>query len=106
MTKELLLIAYPPLEVVAEQLTMFEGSTERYGDYTGQKPGTTITDKSVRNVDDVFEVVSIAPDIMERITSELGKVTIIGKTRDGEQAIVNIDPFAELTSVGTILIGE
>jgi len=106
MSKKLLLITYPPLDLIAEQLTMPADVSGRYGEYTGQKPGKVITDKSVHNVDEVFEVVSIAPERMERVLSGLGRVTIVGITREGEQATVDIDPFTALDSIGTIWIRE
>jgi hypothetical protein len=106
MSKKLLLITHPSLDLVAEQLTMPADVAGRYGEYTGQKLGKVITDKGVHNVDEIFEVVSIAPERMERVSSELGRVTIVGITREGEQATVDIDPFTALDSLGTIMIGE
>lgn len=105
MIKKLLLVSYPSLETVAEQLSMPDDIQNRYGEYTGQRPGTVI-DKSTRNVDEIFEVVHIAPEKMERVSSELGRVTIHGVTREGERARVDINPFEELDVLGTILLGE
>ena len=106
MSKRLLLITHPPLDLIAEQLTMPADVAGRYGEYTGQKIGKLITDKNILNVDEVFEVVSIAPERIERVSSELGRVTIVGVTRECKQATVDIDPFTKLDSIGTILIGE
>jgi hypothetical protein len=77
----------------------------RYGRYTGQRPNIVI-DKTTRNVGEVFEEVYIAPEKIERISSELGRVMIIGVTREGERARVDINPFGELDTLGTILLGE
>jgi hypothetical protein len=105
MSKKLLLVSYPSLESVAGQLSMPDDIQDRYGEYIGQRPNTVI-DKATRNVDEVFEVVQIAPEKMERVSSELGRVTIFGVTREGERARVDINPFEELDILGTILLGE
>jgi len=105
MSKKLLLVAYPSLQSIAEQLSMPDDVQERYGEYTGQRPNSRI-DKNTRDIDEVYEVVDIAPEKMERVSSELGRVTIVGITREGERVRVDINPFEELDTVGTILIGE
>jgi len=106
MSKKLLLVTYPPLNMVAEQLTMPDDVDGRYGDYTGQKIGKFITDRTIKEIHEVYEVIRIAPERIERISSELGRILIIGNTIEGKPASVDIDPFAELNSIGTILIEE
>jgi len=105
MSKKLLLVSYPSLESVAEQLTMPDDIQGRYGEYTGQRPDSVI-DSNTRNVDEVYEVVHIAPEKMQRIPSDLGRVTITGVTREGERVRVDINPFEKLDRLGTILLGE
>lgn len=105
MSEKLLLVSYPPLETVVEQLSMPDGVSSRYGEYTGQFPNKVI-DETKRNFGDVFKVVHIAPEKIERVGGELGHITILGITREDERARVDINPFRELDELGTILLGE
>src|ERR1019366_10491542 len=105
MLKKLLLIAYPPLGQVEEQVLMPSDADGKYGEYTGKNPDTTLVDRSVRSVDEVFEVLQIAPERIDGVPSELGRVTIVGLIREGEQATVDIDPFSTLETSGIISVG-
>ena len=105
MNKKLLLISYPTLAQVAEQLSM-PSESNRFGEYIGQIPNTTIVDSAVRDISEVYQVLLIAPERMERVASDLGRIIIKGITSEGESATVDIDPFCELNTLGTIFVGE
>lgn len=79
---------------------------ERYGQYTAQIPGMSVTDEDVRNVDEVYEVFEIAPSSMQQIRKGLGSIMITGVTIKGERVRVLIDPTANLDNVGTLSVGE
>jgi hypothetical protein len=104
MPKEYLLLTHPPLGQIAEQILMLDGADGRFGEYTGQKPDTTLLDMSVNDISEVFEVVQIAPEKLERVSSGVGRIT--GFTREGQQATVNIDPLSKLNSIGVISVGD
>ncbi len=105
MTKQLLLVSYPPLRSVVEQISMPIDIEGRFGAYTGKRPDAEI-DETTPSIGNIFEEVYIAPEKLENISSKLGGLTIIGITREGEKARVEITPFDELDTHGTIFIGE
>jgi len=106
MSKKLQLVSYPPLEKIAEQVSMPRDLDECFGNYTGQNPGVSIIDESIKNIDEVFVFVEIAPERMEYIESTLGRVVVTGTTRDREKVIVDINPFNELENLGSIFIED
>lgn len=104
MRRNFFLLTHPPLAEIAEQLVLPSDAEKRYGEYTVQRPGVSLLDKSVRNWGEVFAVLHIAPNCIERVSSKLGALTIYGVTRQGEAATVGIDPFSQLDSIGTIVV--
>jgi len=106
MSKKLLLVTHPPLSLVIEQLVMPTGFTERYGEYVGQKPRKTIRDTRLYSIDELYEIVHIAPEQLQRIPGGVGRVAILGFTPEGESAKVDLNPFKALDNLGAIIIGE
>jgi hypothetical protein len=100
------LVSHPPIKEVAEQMTLPSDSPDRFGLYSGQIPGATLEGATPEEHRRLFKEFMIAPESMETVPSQLGRLSIKGKTLEGEAAKVNIDPFAERNSFGTLEIGE
>lgn len=88
------LLSYPPLEEIAHQLALPDW-VDRFGLYTAQIPGKSITDRSIRRIDEVLQCISIAPRTLERVPSPVGRLRIAGVTREGLEATVDINPLAD-----------
>lgn len=100
------LLLYPPITEVAEQLTRPNDSLGRFGNYKGRIPGVSYADAELGKPFDIVKDFFIAPERIERVESELGRVAIYGKTAEGEYAKVDVNPFADPDSFGTLEIGE
>lgn len=96
------LLLHPPISEVGEQLTLPDDSLHRYGNYKGRVPDVTYLDVAEGRVRDIIIDFFIAPERIERVESELGRLAIYGRTLEGEAARVDIDHFKHSDSLGVI----
>jgi hypothetical protein len=101
------LVYYPPIKEVAEKMTLPIGSPDRFSVYSGRILGATFEDSTPTYEKKLFKDFLIDPSRLETIADNtLGHLAIIGTTLEGEPAKVDVNPFSEDRTFGTLEIGE
>jgi len=91
------LYKYPSIDEIVTNLLSPEGTESRFGEYFGIEEGKTVGI-------DFLQKYRIAPYNLSRVNNKIGAFIVRGKTNDDRAAIALIDPFAEISCLGSLTI--
>lgn len=91
------LYKHPSINEIVTNLLSPEGTESRFGEYFGIEEG------EIFGID-FLKSYLIAPDKISRVNNRIGAFIVRGKTNDDRAAIALIDPFAEISFLGSLTI--
>ncbi len=99
---KLWLVSHPPLSEIVSHLSVPEGFEDRYDKYTGAYQDKAVANAT--NLTDLFMEVEIHPTEIKGIPHEVGRLIIAGITREGDPAMVDINPYQDINRLGLIYL--